>query len=355
MWITGVGVLCALGNEREAILRSVDGEGATLKHIDVAGRRVGTHPVAPFDTVAAIPDRRSRELLSQVMQYGVIAAEHALASAASERGARQEIALCVAASNGERSDETDRRVIGEAHGSEDPDAVVNKVLARALRPTSFLGRLPNMLAANISTMLGVEGASRSFIGGAAAGFHAVKTGYDLIAHGRYEVVLVGGAFNPDSVDALLQHVLTAEENQLASGSSHPGGAAAFLVIASDNYAPSDRRVGELSDVRVFGEQVASGSCVDAEGSCRVELVIEKEAVESLGAVAATGLLPMRSAYRIDAIAGDCREAAFPLGVAIGALCLGRGGPMQAEVTARHQDGACATAGISSAPAKLKEF
>jgi 3-oxoacyl-[acyl-carrier-protein] synthase II len=101
--------------------------------------------------------------------------------------------LFVAAAGGERDLAVDSAILTGLADAENPGAFLNRKLMSDLRPTLFLGQLPNLFAGNISILHDVTGASRTFLGEEAAGIDAVRLAAARIAAGQSNITLVGGA------------------------------------------------------------------------------------------------------------------------------------------------------------------
>src|SRR5260370_4550826 len=89
--------------------------------------------------------------------------------------------MIVAGGGGERDVEVDAAIMTGLRNAADPDAFINERLMSDLRPTLFLAQLSNLLAGNISTVHGVTGSSRTFIGEEAPGIVASRIARSRIA------------------------------------------------------------------------------------------------------------------------------------------------------------------------------
>jgi 3-oxoacyl-[acyl-carrier-protein] synthase II len=136
---------------------------------------------------------------------------------------------------------------------------VNERLMSDLRPTLFLAQLSNLLAGNISIVHGVTGSSRTFMGEELAGIEAVRVAHARIAAGQSDLALVGGAYNAERWEVLLQYVLG---RRLARGAPKSvwdrhgmeiGTMGAFLVLEEKAHAvqrgakPFGRLTAVISD------------------------------------------------------------------------------------------------------------
>ena len=115
--------------------------------------------------------------------------------------------MIVAAGGGERDVAVDAAILTDVRGQPKPDAFINERLMNDLRPTLFLAQLPNLVAGNISIVHGVVGSSRTFIGEESAGVDAVRVAHARIAAGQSDIALVGGGYNAERLDIVLNYEL----------------------------------------------------------------------------------------------------------------------------------------------------
>jgi 3-oxoacyl-[acyl-carrier-protein] synthase II len=205
------------------------------------------HPLPPLDFSAEIPNAMDRKRMGLVQALGVHTAGRALASAGL-RG-RSEVLdralVVVGCAGGERDQSLDDMILAEPARFSDA-VLMNNTLATRTRPSLFLSQLPNLLAGNISILLGVTGGSRTVMGEELAGVNAANIAYQLVADGTYEVALVGAAFNAERLDLLLlygsgnylwPHGYKPVRARAALGGGYIlGSMAAFLVLESADHA-----------------------------------------------------------------------------------------------------------------------
>ena len=117
--------------------------------------------------------------------------------------------MIVAAGGGERDSAVDEAILSALPSAPDPGVLLNERLMGDLRPTLFLAQLSNLLAGNISIVHGVVGSSRTFMGEEAAGVDAVRIACARIAGGQGDLFLVGGSYNAERPEVLLQYELGA--------------------------------------------------------------------------------------------------------------------------------------------------
>ena len=153
VWITGVGLISALGEGRDAHLAGLadparraaarDGEAYAPFHI---------HPIRSFDPDRFMPRRGDQRAMGPWMQYGVHAAGLALEEAGvlGDADLLARTHLLAAAAGGERDLALDEAILAELAADGAPDGLLNARLTDGLRPTAFLAQLSNMFAGNVS-------------------------------------------------------------------------------------------------------------------------------------------------------------------------------------------------------------
>jgi 3-oxoacyl-[acyl-carrier-protein] synthase II len=167
------------------------------------------HRIVPLDFDKQIPKRGDQRQMGSWQRYGVYAAGLALESAGMKGNAEllARTDTIVAASGGERDAKVDISVLAGLRSAQNRGAYLNQRLMSDLRPTLFLAQLTNLMAGNISTVHGVTGSSRTFMGEEPAGVDAVRIALARIAAGQSETALVGGASNAERFEAVLQYVM----------------------------------------------------------------------------------------------------------------------------------------------------
>jgi 3-oxoacyl-[acyl-carrier-protein] synthase II len=202
--ITGIGLVSSLG-EGMAAHRAILAAGQpVLDRTSFAPWMV--HPLATPDFDRMIPKRDQRQM-EPWQRIGTYAAGLAL-EAAGIRGDAELLGrthMLVAAGGGERDYEVDAAILAGMPKAADPAAYLNEHLMSDLRPTLFLAQLSNLLAGNISIVHGVVGSSRTLMGEEAAGADAARIACARIAAGQGDLFLVGGSYNAQRLDILLQY------------------------------------------------------------------------------------------------------------------------------------------------------
>ncbi|MGE0697472.1 MAG: beta-ketoacyl-ACP synthase [Hyphomicrobiaceae bacterium] len=351
--VTGVGLLSGFGSGVEAHRAALSQPGSVPK---VDAQRFAPyviHPLGAIDFSPQIPKKADLRQMETWQRIGVYAAGLALSDAGIAGRAEFLSAtnLIVAAGSGERDTATDMKVLETIGARDDGDIRANEILPSNLRPTLFLAQLSNLLAGNISIVHKVTGSSRTFMGEESAGFAALETAFRRVAAGQGSLFLVGGAFNAEREDALLNfelggmllkgaHVPVWQRAGNGATGFAPASLGAFLVIEERGHA---ERRGAKVYARV--SHVRTGRCNRGPGSATQslrDLLTRLPAAAGAGPLAvlsgASGAEPATAQER--AFLGDLQaagrevairaygsllghgvEAHFPLGIALAALTL----------------------------------
>ncbi len=325
IWVTGIGLASGFG-------QGIPPHAAALAGGIPAPRRcllgIPVVPAAPVDLGRYVPSRMEQKRLGSVQSLGICAAGDALAEAGllGRRDILSSAAVLVGAMGGERDIAFDHAILAEPqqHAGQ---AGLNARLATGTRPSLFLSQLPNLLAGNISILFGVGGRSRTMIGEEPAGMAAVQGAVRLLASGRAEVALVGGAFIAEREDILLFFRAAGSLDRIAAeGGMVLGSAAAFLVLERAEHAAA-RDAAPLA--RLAGVRLQHGGDRTATLAGWLAEAAPASAILSAGSGASSAraeelaALPSSQPWRsIAALLGHAMEAAFPLGLALAALALG---------------------------------
>src|SRR5262245_39127928 len=209
VWITGSGLISALGEGREAHWAALNDPAAWHARMD--SRKLApytVHPMVPLELGRYIPRPGDQRAMGPLMHYGCYAAGMALAEAgvAGNQELLAHTHMIVAAPGGERDITVDEQILAARQGRPNSGGRLNEMMLTGLRPTLFLAQLPNLFAGNISIVHGVSGSSRTFMGEESAGVDAVRIAWEKIAAGQGDLFLVGGAFAADRPEILLMFV-----------------------------------------------------------------------------------------------------------------------------------------------------
>jgi 3-oxoacyl-[acyl-carrier-protein] synthase II len=346
VWITGYGLINALGETPEAWAAGLADRSAFARRVD--GKTYAPFPIhdtAPYDLAAQVAKPGDQRAMGPMMQHGAYAAGRAL-DMAGLKGKPEllvETHLVAAAGGGERDWNLDKQILAEVPGKNDRGAVLNRMLSDGLRPTLFLAQLPNLFAGNISIIYGVSGSSRTFMGEEQAGLDAVRIAFRRCAAGQGDIFLVGAAFNAARPDLHLMYhgggiLLVGPWRPLAERPAAGialGSAGAFVVIEARSRAesrgarPRARLVGiEAGRVkREPGAAAANAAALMAHlprptapfgvlsGASGYGPAMAEEREFLAG-------LPKSAAVRATAAAlGHAMEAAFVQNLVLGASCL----------------------------------
>lgn len=355
--ITGIGLVSGLGqgpDEHWAILNS----NALKPVVDEA--RFSPYPVfplGPVDFSTQIPKKGDLRQMEPWQRIGTFAAGLALTDAgiAGNQDVLDQTNMIVAAGSGERDTATDMKVLETISERNDQDIRANEILPSNLRPTLFLAQLSNLLAGNISIVHKVTGSSRTFMGEEMAGVAAVETAVRRIKADQGDLFLVGGAFNSEREDILLNFELGAMllqgahksvwERAVGSANSGfvPASIGAFLVLeeksrAQERGAKQYAEIGEVLSGRCNRDNHAATNNARRQFSA-IEPKLNGKPLAILsgasGAEPATseefaflsGIgqeRPGTSVRAYGSILGHGVEAHFPVGVALAAMALRKG-------------------------------
>lgn len=355
--ITGIGLISSLGEGPQVHVEAVRTGRAPI--VDTQGfAPYPVHPLGAIEYDRQIPKKSDQRQMEGWQKLGVHAAGLALDSAGLKEDveAKAALQLIVAAGGGERDHATDGAILTGMRDAADPDTYLNERLMSDIRPTLFLAQLSNLLAGNISIVLGVTGASRTFMGEEQAGVDALRTAHARIAARQDEAIMVGGAYNAERRDML---TLFALGGCLRKGGFAPvfertgngsgmitGSVGAFLVLESEAsaaargvkaFARLDAVVADRGKRSAGGVEASLAGLISAASGANADTLvvsaatgIEQLSREEEAALAATA----KDARRIAAgdLVGHGVEAAFPVAVALAAALVHAGDADNALVT-----------------------
>jgi 3-oxoacyl-[acyl-carrier-protein] synthase II len=353
VWITGRGLISALGEGGEAHWAALDDPSRWQRAIDAESfAPFPVHPITKLDLDRFIPKKGDQRAMGPLMHYAVAAAGLALADAglAGDAAALAETDLVVAGPGGERDVAVDEQILAGIERAPQAGAFLNERLLNDLRPTLFLAQLPNLIAGNISIVHGVTGSSRTFMGEEIAGIDAARDAFARVAARQSEVALVGAAFNASRWDILLLFrsggilldrpwmplwrrpqagvalgsvgaflVLEAPERAQARGAKPLAKLSAVLADRSDR-APGAATAAARRQLAEIGSRLGRGPLGVLSGACGAGAITreERDLLASLGesgrAVAVRGTA---GAF------GHAMEASFLANLALAITCLER--------------------------------
>ncbi len=184
--VTGVGVLSPLGDSPEALHRALCRGESALAPVErlPAGElpcRLGAE-VAPFDPVAYLGEGNFRPL-DRTGLLAVVASQLALAAAGWDADARRERQVGLVLGT----------MYGSAHTISEFDRRALTAGPNYVKPFDFANSVINAAAGQAAIWHGLPGVNATLAGGFAAGLHALAYAADLVASGRSEAVVAGGA------------------------------------------------------------------------------------------------------------------------------------------------------------------
>jgi 3-oxoacyl-[acyl-carrier-protein] synthase II len=349
--ITGIGLISSLGEGPDAHWAALNGAGGLRPAVDAESFPPWLiHPIVKLDLDRQIPKKGDQRQMEAWQRIGTYAAGLALDSAGVKDNAELlgRMDMIVAAGGGERDHAVDAAILSALPSAAEPGVLLNEKLMGELRPTLFLAQLSNLLAGNISIVHGVVGSSRTFMGEEASGVDAVRIACARIAAGQGELFLVGGSFNAQRPEVLLQYELGGIllkqpfagvwQRQRRGGGMVPASLGCFLVIESRSHAAAR---GAKAHAHIAA--IASNRCRRAPGEAasvatrqfepmRRHIVAGYSAVIS-GACGVAGITGEERAFLNDlrlpvrasgTAVGHSVEPSFPANLALAAIAVSRG-------------------------------
>ncbi len=372
--ITGIGLLSALGEGGDTHWAKLCERGAKPVVDETRFAPYPVHPLGSVDFSTQIAKKGDLRQMEPWQRIGTFTAGLALADAgiAGCPEFLDETDMIVAAGSGERDTATDMKVLETISARNDGDILANEILPSNLRPTLFLAQLSNLLAGNISIVHKVTGSSRTFMGEEMAGISAVETAVRRIKAGQGKLFLVGGAFNSEREDALLNFELG---GMLLNGPFKPvweratNGASGFVPASIGAFLVLEERAhAEARGAKIYAEikQIESGRSSRKDGAAAAIAQTQFSAVEgelhdgplavlsgASGAQPATGEELKFLSYLDEhghattiraygSMLGHGVEAHFPLGIALAALAIRNGAFFPPFETADVEQGSGST-------------
>ncbi len=184
--VTGLGVICSLGNDVEKVWESLLAGHSGIRRIanfdvtDIASKIASQ--VLDFDADACVP-RKEQKKMDVFIQYGLAAATTALADAGIKitDANRQRIGIAVGSG------------IGGLSGIErNRDALLSGG-PRKVSPFFVPGSITNMLAGQISIRFGLQGPNIAIVTACTTGTHNIGEAARIIAYGDADVMIAGGS------------------------------------------------------------------------------------------------------------------------------------------------------------------
>jgi 3-oxoacyl-[acyl-carrier-protein] synthase II len=184
--VTGLGVVCPVGNDVETAWRNIlaGKSGVSLiDRFDTSGFsvRIGAC-VRDFDLSAYMSPKEARKT-DPFIHYGIAAAKQAIANAG----------LRIDDSNAERIGIAIGSGIGGLPGIEKGHSQYLEGGPRRISPFFVPSNIINMIAGNLSIEFGIKGPNYGIVSACSTGTHNIGVAARMIAHGDVEVMIAGGA------------------------------------------------------------------------------------------------------------------------------------------------------------------
>ena len=281
--ITGLGLICPLGVGTDSFWSALDeGRGAVRRlrsfataglPCDAAAEVIGFDPRALAIPKHRKPLSKNLKYMARDIQLAVAAAEMAVADAGLADGGVDPTRFGLDLGAGLISSELDElapaiNLATRPDGSFDFNAYGREGLP-AITPIWLLKYLPNMLACHISILCDCQGPSNSITEAEAASNLAIGEAYRIIARGRADVMITGGAdskIHPLSLVrmTMLDQISRWEGDPSAAcrpfdarrAGTVPGEGAGILILEALEHA-------EARGARIYGEVLGFGSGSDA--------------------------------------------------------------------------------------------
>jgi 3-oxoacyl-[acyl-carrier-protein] synthase II len=287
--ITGLGIVSPLGIGPDAYWSALaEGRGAVQKLTafpveslpnDVGGEVPDFNPKT-WPKKYSLPDPEHRKALTKSMKYmardiqlAVAAAELAFADAGLAEGGLDPTRIGVDLGAGLISTELDELAPAISHASQNGGTFDYRVWGREsigqIPPIWLLKYLPNMLACHISILLDCQGPSNTITEAEAASNLAIGEASRIIARGRADLMITGGA---DSKIHPLSLVRMSLLEQMSHWRGDPSGACRPFDRQRDGWVPGEgagilvleeREHALRRGAKIHGEILGFGSGCDA--------------------------------------------------------------------------------------------
>jgi 3-oxoacyl-[acyl-carrier-protein] synthase II len=186
--VTGLGILCPLGNDRETVwTRLLAGESGIAAITRFDASRLTTRiagEVRGFEAEDFI-DKRAARRMDPYSQYAVAAAHQAVDDARLDVAAEPEAIGAVVACGG-----------GGLSTFEQQSRILFEQGPGHMSPFFAPMMIPNMAAAQVSLELGVKGPLSAVCTACAAGANAIGDAFEIVRRGAAEAMLAGGTEAP---------------------------------------------------------------------------------------------------------------------------------------------------------------
>ena len=184
--VTGLGVLCPIGNTADAAWASAlagRSGAATIDSFDTVGQSVTIAAAVKDFDVEPYMARREARRLDTFIQYGMAAGIQAVRDAGLEDAADDGDRIGVAIGSG----------IGGINTIEATHSTYLNRGASRVSPFFVPSSVINMIAGNLSIRYGFRGPNLALVTACTTGTHNIGLGTRLIEYGEADVMVVGGS------------------------------------------------------------------------------------------------------------------------------------------------------------------
>ena len=281
--ISGLGLICPLGIGHDASWAALaEGRGAVRKieafpvaglPNDIGAEVLGFDPRALATPSHVKPLRKSLKYMARDIQLAVAAAEMAFTDAGLALGSYDPTRIGLDLGAGLISTELDELAKAINKSSRPDDSFDYQVYGREgipeIEPIWLLKYLPNMLACHVSILWNCQGPSNSITQAEAAGLVAMTEAVRIIASGRADLMVSGGA---DSKIHPLSIIRMSMLGQVSSWAGEPSKAVKPFDRHRDGTVPGEgagilileeREHALKRGARIYGEILGCGSGCDA--------------------------------------------------------------------------------------------
>jgi 3-oxoacyl-[acyl-carrier-protein] synthase II len=281
--ITGLGVMTSLGDSPDRVWAALlQGKGAVrpLQAFRVAGLPTDAgSEISDFDLKNyALPKirnalRKSRKYMARDIQLAVAAAQLAIQDAGLAEGGIDPTRIGIDLGAGLISSELDEIAPAIEHATSNGEPfdyqMWGRESIRMIEPIWLLKYLPNMVACHISILLDCQGPSNTITEADTSSNLAIAEAARVIARGRADVMITGGADSKIHPLSLVRMALFENMSRWKGEPSQacrpfdrrregwvPGEGAGILILEEEQHA---RKRG----ARIYGEVLGGGSGCDA--------------------------------------------------------------------------------------------
>lgn len=345
VWITGIGLLSSLGDGAQHHFDTLMDENAKVNVDEKTYEPYTIHKLAETQWEHQIPKKDARQM-GDWQQIGTFAAGLALEDAKIDKESElaSQTDMIIAARGGATDVEVGQEILKLTQDTKEQETqmIITQHLSDNLRPTFFLTQLPNLLAGNISIVHKITGSSRTFMGEEGAGIAAIQTAFARLKNKQSDIILVGGAFTAECLEAVLsmemgkrlykgKYQSINKRMQNNQNGMIMGTAGVFIVMERQQHAQKRNVKGYCSIENIVSD---SGSRDNKNVEKRMEDLMEKIKGENQPTIcSASGETPItqqeikvlenakNTIRMMTSKIGYTMESQFPFAVALAALAV----------------------------------